>query len=257
MESICKEGGLRIKKIFKNNAKVPLVSIITVIFNGQKYIEQTILSVLNQTYSNIEYIIIDGNSNDATLDIVKRYDDKIDYWISEPDNGIYDAMNKGISLATGDIIGIINSDDWYEPYCVEEVMQVFMQHKDSIIYGLMRHISNECPIEIYAAYPLLIPKKTLPHSTCFVPKHIYIEKGAFNLKYKSCADYHFILRMYQSGVLFVLIEKVLANFRFGGFSWNFNSLKESFNMRYEMGYISNFQRIMKIVGLFFMSQLKK
>ena len=92
----------------------PLISVVTVSYNAIATIEQTILSVINQKYSAIEYIIIDGGSTDGTVDIIKKYEDKISYWVSERDNGIYDAMNKGIRHATGKIVGIINSDDWYE-----------------------------------------------------------------------------------------------------------------------------------------------
>lgn len=90
------------------------ISIVTVSYNAAKTIEQTIKSVINQTYSNIEYIVIDGGSTDGTVDIIRKYEDRIAYWVSEPDGGIFDAMNKGIKVATGEVVGIINSDDWYE-----------------------------------------------------------------------------------------------------------------------------------------------
>ena len=250
------QGGRRIRNIEKvSRSSEPLVSIITVVFNGEKYLEQTILSVLNQTYSNIEYIVIDGGSSDATLDIINKYTDKIDYWVSEPDSGIYDAMNKGISLATGQLIGIINSDDWYELDAVEEIVRAY-KDGSTIIYGFMRHIVEEKPIEVYAAYPVSIPCKMIPHSTCFVPKFIYDQYGTFDLSYRSCADYHFILRLYKEGISFSILEKILANFRFGGFSFKSRSLIESFNMRYKMGYISNYQRIIKIIGIYVLSAFK-
>ena len=97
----------------------PLISIITVSYNAVKTIEDTITSVLNQTYSNIEYIIIDGASTDGTLEVIKKYQDDISIIVSEPDKGIYDAMNKGIERANGELIGIINADDWYEANAVE------------------------------------------------------------------------------------------------------------------------------------------
>lgn len=223
------------------------VSIITVVYNGVKHLEQTIKSVLNQTYANIEYIIIDGGSTDGTINIIKKYESNIAHWVSEPDSGIYDAMNKGIKMATGELIGIINSDDWYEPYAVEEIV---MAYKDNTVcYGLMRHISNDEILEIYAPAPCLIPKKMIPHSTCFVPSNIYRKYGLFDLQYKSCADYHLILRLYKAGVKFEFIEKVIANFRFGGYSWKTSSLRESFNMRYKMGVISLFERNVKILAI--------
>ena len=109
------EGGLRmqgyLKKAYEHK---PLISIVTVVLNDAKHLEQAIKSVLGQTYDNIEYLIIDGGSTDGTLDIIRKHEKAIDYWVSEPDSGIYDAMNKGVSLATGDLIALLNSDDWYE-----------------------------------------------------------------------------------------------------------------------------------------------
>lgn len=224
------------------------VSVITVVYNSVKYLEQTIKSVLNQTYTNIEYIVIDGGSTDGSVDLIKKYENNITYWISEPDGGIYDAMNKGIRVATGDLIGIINSDDWYEENTVKEIVMEY--EANTVCYGLMRHILKDEIIEIYAPFPCMIPKKMIPHSTCFVPSKLYQKYGLFDLHYKSCADYHFVLRLYNAGVKFKLIEKVLANFRFGGVSWKVNSLRESFNMRYKMGLISRFDRNIKILAIY-------
>src|SRR4051812_41105410 len=95
--------------------KLPLISVITVVYNGAATLERTIKSVLKQTYKNIQYIIIDGRSNDGTIDIIKKYEKYISYWVSEPDKGIYDAMNKGVAAATGTLVGILNSDDYYVP----------------------------------------------------------------------------------------------------------------------------------------------
>ena len=108
------EGGLRTQGYFKyNQTNTPLISIITVVFNGDEYIEQTINSVISQSYDNVEYIIIDGGSTDKTLDIIKKYENQIDYWVSESDRGIYDAMNKGTSLANGEWLNFMNAGDWF------------------------------------------------------------------------------------------------------------------------------------------------
>ena len=108
------EGGLRTRNITKKTLPgKPLVSIITVVFNGVKTLEETILSVVQQSYNNIEYIVIDGGSSDGTLDIIRKYDEKLDYWTSEPDAGLYDAMNKGILLSSGDYVGFLNADDFF------------------------------------------------------------------------------------------------------------------------------------------------
>ncbi len=121
----------------------PLMSIITVVFNGEKFLEQTIQSVINQTYKNIEYIIIDGGSTDGTLDIIKKYKDKIDYWASEKDEGIYDAMNKGIKVAKGKYLAFINADDWYEDNALNHVFSAYSQNQNiDFFYGNLNFIKD-------------------------------------------------------------------------------------------------------------------
>jgi len=110
--------------------ETPLISIVTIVFNGDKYLEETILSVINQSYKNIEYIIIDGGSTDRTLDIIKKYEKSIDYWISEKDNGMYDALAKGFSFCHGEFIAFINSDDFYFPNAFSTVIDIFSMYKD-------------------------------------------------------------------------------------------------------------------------------
>lgn len=124
-----------------------MISVITVSYNAVSTIEQTILSVINQTYSNIEYIIIDGGSTDGTIDIIRRYEDKIAYWVSEPDRGIYDAMNKGASKANGEYIAFLNSDDWYELDAVSIIAQ-FADGKTDLISGIIKLYKNN--IFLYA-----------------------------------------------------------------------------------------------------------
>ena len=117
----------------------PYISIITVVKNGEKYLEETIKSVINQTYKNYEYIVIDGGSKDKTLDIIKKYSDKIDYWVSETDKGLYDAFNKGMQLAKGDFIGIINSDDVYLSKTLE-ILKKYINNNPNIdfIFGSVK-----------------------------------------------------------------------------------------------------------------------
>ncbi len=136
------EGGRRIAGLHKaSHPAKPLISIITPVLNGEAHLEQTIQGVLNQTYDNIEYIVVDGRSADGSLRIIQEYDDRIDYWVSEIDDGISDAFNKGIRLSRGEFIGIINADDWYESDAVETVVK----NKDRIehfCYGACTYVDD-------------------------------------------------------------------------------------------------------------------
>ena len=206
---------------------IPLISIITVSYNAVKTIEETILSVLNQTYHNIEYIIIDGGSTDGTIDIIKKYQDRISYWVSEPDKGIYDAMNKGIAKANGELIGIINSDDWYELDAVQNVVLEFNNTRPAIYHGGLNIVKDDIVFYISkASIKIKRLKKgmVINHPATFVCKKIYDEIGVFSTSYKIASDYDFILRAFMKGYEFKSINKVLANFRIGGVSTNINKL---------------------------------
>ena len=194
-------------------------SIITISFNSASTIERTILSVISQGYHNLEYIIIDGGSTDNTIDIIQKYSENITYWVSEPDKGIYDAMNKGVRKATGDIIGILNSDDWYEDDTLYQISQAYANSdKHSIFHGNMAfHKHNE--MKIY--YPILnltyFYKGTiLLHPTMFVPKVVYDALSFFDIQYKIAADYDFMLRAYKKRVHFEYMNRVLTNMSAGG-----------------------------------------
>lgn len=198
----------------------PLVSVITVVYNGEKTVEQTIKSVLKQSYSNIEYIIIDGKSNDGTLQIISKYKDKITQLISEEDKGIYDAMNKGILLSKGDIIGILNADDYYETDTVENIVNVYKPGLFNY-YGDLRNIlENNRSFIIPASDNLNNLKRgmVVNHPTLFVNREVYKKFGQFSLDYKIAADWDFTLRCYLNGVRFIKVSKVLSNFRVGGAS---------------------------------------
>ena len=215
---------------FTNNSSLPLVSIITVVFNGKKYLEQTIQSVINQTYDNIEYIIIDGGSTDGTLDIIRKYEEVIDYWVSEPDDGLYDAMNKGIQLVTGEIIGIINSDDWYIKDAISKVVEKYIncQHKKVIICGSMYRTDSNGQIKLKlqksAKYLVDKIKWTIPvnHPATFVEASVYATIGMFEPKYKICSDYDLIYKAYyDKNINFILIDDCLACMTIGGLSEKF------------------------------------
>lgn len=195
----------------------PLVSIITIVYNGEKYLEQTIQSVLAQTYRNIEYIIIDGGSTDGTLGIIKRYNPQLAYWISEKDKGISDAFNKGIDKATGDIIGLINADDWYEPDTVEKAVSSIKGY--DVAYGNLRLWKNEKPDVIFTGNHNFLQKEmTINHPTVFVKRQCYLNYGLFDIDYKYAMDYDFLLRLYNKACSFIHIPSVLTNMRWDGAS---------------------------------------
>ncbi len=235
----------------------PLVSIITVVYNGAKTLEQTIQSVISQTYKNIEYIVIDGGSSDGTLDIIKKYEDRITYWVSGPDSGIYDAMNKGIRKSHGEIIGIINSDDYYEKETAAAVVNEFKAHPDTVIYGLLRYIKDGRELMVMAHHHDYLRQFMIPHPASFVPKALYDRYGLFNLKYSYCADYDFMLRLFESHVPFIRIDRVLANFRTDGVSSSLKSVLENYRILKEHGVISSRKSLFLTVRAFISHYIKK
>jgi glycosyltransferase involved in cell wall biosynthesis len=207
--------------------ELPLVSIITVVYNGEAHLEQTILSVLNQTYPRIEYILIDGGSTDGTIEIIKRYDSKIDYWVSESDRGIYDAMNKGIAMARGEIIGLINSDDWYEYHAVNRMVEEYLSSSSDIIFGNKRLIDTDLFLDREVSIPVPVKLHDVRlhsvHPTVFVKKSYYQKRSMpFDISYKISADYDFFLKAFQEKATFSKVNIVLANMRVGGISSRFH-----------------------------------
>jgi glycosyltransferase involved in cell wall biosynthesis len=209
------------------NEQQPLVSIITIVFNGEKHLQQTIESVLGQTYPNVEYLIIDGGSKDNTVSIIKNYSSHLAYWISEKDKGISDAFNKGISKATGDIIGLINADDWYEKDAVEKIVQAI--GNNDVVYGNLALWRNEKQEVIFTGnHHYLTKEMTINHPTVFVKRQCYLQYGLFDLRYKYAMDYDFLLKLFVNGRSFKYIPSVLTNMRWEGLSdrqW-FNASKE-------------------------------
>lgn len=178
--------------------KHPKVSVITVSFNAVKEIEKTILSVLNQTYDNIEYIIIDGGSTDGTVDIIKKYADRIAYWVSEPDGGIYFGMNKGIKVATGEWINFMNAGDlFYSKYVVEKVFTNEYLQKTKVIYGDVYKVIGS-KSKLIKGMPIRCIRKTMPccHQSEFVKAYNKIEIMFRADKYKLAADYDVLYRIY-------------------------------------------------------------
>jgi glycosyltransferase involved in cell wall biosynthesis len=213
------EGGLITRGIKKfTNIHEPLISVITVVYNGHETLQRTIESVLNQTYKNIEYIIIDGESTDGTIDIIKKYDNILSYWLSESDKGIYYAMNKGAALATGEYIAYLNSDDWYEPEICEIIAGEINKIRHDIYYGMIRVFDRNNKLQFVSGFTdNYLKNNMIAHPTCFVSKDIY-KNYKYDTKYKSVSDYDFILRLKKQNKTFYFIEKILANFSLGGIS---------------------------------------
>ena len=202
----------------------PLVSVITVVRNGKEHIAQTIQSVLGQSYDNIEYIIIDGGSTDGTLDIIQRYDDRIAYWISEPDRGISDAFNKGITASTGQIIGLVNSDDWMSLDQVERGVQSLLASSADFVFGdLLMHDSHGATKHVIHGDPLYAKRITskmpeLNHPTVLVNRHAYERIGLFETGYHYAMDYEWMLRLHKSGGVGLYASAIIGHMRESGIS---------------------------------------
>lgn len=219
-----------------------LVSVLTPCYNSVKTIEKTLECMEKQTYQNIEYIIIDGGSTDGTLEVIEQHRSRLPKQftlISEKDNGIYDAMNKGIGLAKGQLIGIVNSDDWYEEDTVEQVVKHYQGNPYEVVYGMQRTYLNGKEKATFIYHHDFLPEQMITHPTCFVTKDAYKELGVFDLKYRSAADYDLMLRFYESKkVVFIPIYQVLSNFQLGGMSSSQVGVRENATIRFERGYMS-------------------
>ena len=200
----------------------PKISIITPSFNSEKTIEKTILSVIRQqTIYPLEYIIIDGSSTDKTCEIITKYSNFIDIFISEADSGAYDAMNKGIQLARGEIIGIINSDDWYLENAIAMVEQEFDKYPDTdILYSPIKNYYQDEYIATFIPGKLekLSIRFTINHPSCFIKKSAYRLAGLYDLQYQIAADYDMVLRLYINGFKFYGLETPLAAYSLNGMS---------------------------------------
>jgi glycosyltransferase involved in cell wall biosynthesis len=201
------------------------VSIITISYNSEKTIEDTIRSVISQSWNEMEYIIIDGGSSDSTKNIIEKYRNKISHFVSEPDHGIYDAMNKGLKLASGDLIGIINSDDIFadENVIRDVVIQIEKEKTDSI-YADLVYVQREDVNKILRYWkagpykPGHFRKGWMPpHPTFFVRKKIYDQHGYFNTDLKSAADYEIMLRFIERYKISVsYLPRIITKMRIGG-----------------------------------------
>ena len=203
------------------------LSIITVVLDNKTEVEDCINSVLNQSYKNVEYIIVDGGSTDGTVDVIRKYEKSIQIWISEPDQGIYDAMNKGIKIASGDIIGFLNADDvYYDSNVLENIASVMNNPNTDACYSDLVYVDKNnlnkvvrywrsCEFQTGFFKKGWVP----PHPTFFARKSIYDQYGTFDLRYKLAADYELMARFLEHYKIRVrYISRVSVKMRVGGAS---------------------------------------
>lgn len=201
----------------------PLVSIVTVVYNGAQTLRRTIESVLGQSYGNIEYIIVDGGSTDGTIDLIREYDDRLAYWTSSKDKGIYDAMNKGIALCTGQWVGLINADDWYENDTVERVVAAVVSRPGAnVVHGdiWMRYPNGERSLKQARVSGFLLKywEMVLNHPSFFVRRTFY-QGRPFDERLRVSADHKWTYEAYRDArESFVYLPAPLANFTVGGAS---------------------------------------
>lgn len=225
----------------------PLFSVITVCYNSEKTIERTLKSMLAQTEKDYEYLIIDGASTDGTTEIVKRYEPLFEgrlKFFSEKDNGIYDAMNKGIKKASGILVGMVNSDDYYEPDALENMKKSYQALPDNkkehvILYGMQRRLRDGEEIEIEFINDRILGESMICHPTCFVSKKVYEDYGVYDTVYKSAADLDFLLRIKRNtDTTFVPVYNIISNFELGGMSASSRGAIEAAKVRYKYGVYS-------------------
>lgn len=215
------EGGLRTKGCFKRSYPgKPLISIITVVYNGEEHIEETIRSVIGQSYDNVEYIVIDGGSADGTVDLIRKYEEYIDYWVSEPDTGLYDAMNKGVRLAMGDFVNFLNADDAvYSERSLEEIVRKIDDY-DTLYFG-RAFVQSETLSWLYPDERVVDFDKwlkwSLPnHQSMFFPKAFY-RRYTYDTRLRISADDDYKLQALKS-VNVRFVDQIYVRFRRGGIS---------------------------------------
>jgi len=210
--------------LLRENETDSIVSIITVVYNNVNYIQNAIESVLSQDYPLIEYIVVDGGSKDGTLDVIEEYRDKISVFLSEPDDGIYDALNKGISLSTGEVIAILHSDDQFsDNHVVSDIMEKIYDTKAEFCFSdlvIVDHLSNKI-LRYYMAHYfsrwLLRIGWLPPHPTCFIKKSLFNEFGLYSTEYKLAGDFDFMVRIfYGRDIKWTYLDRISVKMGYGG-----------------------------------------
>ena len=197
----------------------PKISVITISFNSEATLEETIRSVTSQDYPALEYVIIDGGSTDGTLEIIRKYQDRIQVVVSEPDRGISDAFNKGVARATGEIVGIVNSDDILLPGALQKVAESYQPQVD--VYSGWIMFWNQETNETFPSYPdiafdRLKLQYRVAHPARFIRRDAYERFGLYREDMRYMMDIELLCRFYKQGASFLLIDSPLAKFRIGG-----------------------------------------
>lgn len=208
-----------------NQEKSLKVSVITIAYNAADTLEDTLLSVIGQTYDDLEYIVIDGASDDGSFEIINKYREKIDQVVSEPDEGIYFAMNKGIKMATGDVIAILNADDTYaSDVIIEKVISQLEAAKTDSLYGDLHYVDRIRAGNVVRRWKagkfvrsFFLKGWMVPHPTFFVKKAVYEKYGLFNTDLTTSADYEFMVRvLYKEKISTTYMPEVMVNMKRGG-----------------------------------------
>lgn len=233
------------------------ISLITVAYNAQNTIERCIDSILRQKFNNIQYIVIDGGSTDNTVKIINQYKENIDFLISEPDKGVYDAMNKGIALATGDIIGTLNADDFLaDDEILQDVATAFSAQKTNILYGDLDYVDlNERIIRKWRSGRYKSGQFNWgwmpPHPTFYCRKKLFTELGVYSLDYGTAADYELMLRFIHLNKANVFyLNRVMVKMIIGGVS-NKSLSNRVKALRFDLKAMRNNDILLPVVTVFF------
>lgn len=201
----------------------PLITVITVVFNAEKTLPATLQSVFQQDYPYLEYIVIDGASTDGTITLLQQNDAHLTHWRSEPDLGLYDAMNKGIALSHGHLIALLNAGDYFEPHTLATLAHHWPQVREGgILTAHCRLLLNYPPYSILeSGSPARLPLKMIPHASVFVSRSVYAQWGLFDLDFKISSDFEFLSRCWHQQVPFHFIEQSLTTVSPRGVSGNY------------------------------------
>ena len=236
------EGGLRTQcKQKQSTPEKPLISVITVVFNGAKTLRDTIESVAIQSYENVEHIVLDGGSTDGTVEILQDYNHQLAYWRSEKDGGIYDAMNKGIALATGEYIGMLNADDLFaDKDVLQNIVDKFQQTSADAVFSCLNIVAQQNVQKIIRKYRVAKLNSTLlrigvmpAHPTFYCKKSCYQQAGFYKTDYKIAADFEMLARLcLKQQISWAFLDKVTVTMRAGGVSTR--GLKASIKLNLEI-----------------------